>query len=178
MKFGLTRGKERWLISRTWLCWLRILELSTARGIWWPGASGFKTLRSRLSIKFSLNSSSSRYATGSLSLLHIDEKFSRKSDARDVVSELSRIFATLGYDVTANVLDTNTKTQNILANLGYKRIDKIYWMVPEIPWKLVKSLQIADSLSLTGNRHYLIYVLLNTYDKMYSIVRYFEDKLN
>lgn len=68
--------------------------------------------------------------TGSLAILQVDEKHLRKGYGEIVTRAIIKKIATeCNADVTSNVEATNKMSTNLFKKLGFKDIDKNYWIV-------------------------------------------------
>lgn len=67
--------------------------------------------------------------TGSLALLQVDENHLRKGYGEIVAKAITKKVALeSGIDVTANIVFANYKSANLFTKLGFKDIDKNYWI--------------------------------------------------
>jgi ribosomal protein S18 acetylase RimI-like enzyme len=72
-----------------------------------------------------------RLWTGSLGLLQVEEQYFRNGYGALLVTELSRIFAERGYDVTAHINPVNFKSLGLFKKLGFQRGGFTYWLYLE-----------------------------------------------
>lgn len=66
---------------------------------------------------------------GSLSTLQVDEKHLRKGYGQIVTKAISKKIAEESdVDISSNIVHANFKSLNLFSKLGFKEIDKNYWI--------------------------------------------------
>lgn len=80
-----------------------------------------------------------RLQAGPLGALQVDEEFKRRGLGTLVAKKMCSILAEMGQDTFALVNVANIASRNMLEKLGFKEIDKCYWLrnIPNEPieWK-------------------------------------------
>jgi ribosomal protein S18 acetylase RimI-like enzyme len=66
---------------------------------------------------------------GSLGLLQVEEQYLRNGYGALLVTELSRIFAERGYDITAHINPENVQSLELFKKLGFQKGDFTYWLL-------------------------------------------------
>lgn len=67
--------------------------------------------------------------TGSLAILQVDEKHQRKGFGEIVTKAITKKIASESEnDITANIVFDNFKSSNLFTKLGFKDIDKNFWI--------------------------------------------------
>lgn len=76
---------------------------------------------------------------GSFGSLQVDEKYQRRGLGTLIAKIMSLELAKLGKDVTAGIVDSNYKSKQMFAKLGFKLIDDTYWYTirPSYPFRWV-----------------------------------------
>ena len=76
---------------------------------------------------------------GSFGSLQVDEKYQRRGLGTLIAKIMSLELAKLGKDVTAGIVDSNYKSKQMFAKLGFKHITDTHWYTikPSFPFRWV-----------------------------------------